>query len=386
MSTELKGLIDDLHKAHTDLRKNNEGEITSFKEEVNKKLNAFIDCLEEKVAAIETANARSASANASNEEKFEKAAKHFKSFATAGHNAELKAFSVGSANDGGDTVPEIIDSTIARIVTEKSVLRPHANVVTISNDEWRKLVSQGGATTGWVSETGSRSATNTPQTRPVTGKAHELYAYPSATLQSLEDSQFDLQAFLTDEVADGYAIAEGNAFFNGTGASNNQPSGMLNESVYTRGTNGAWGQVQEYSAGTSLNADDIIALTESIKSEYQGSAKFFMPRSVRQIVRTLKDAYGQYLLQPSLALGKPATLCGYDVVEIPSMAGLTGSPSTGDAMIFGDMKKFYTIIDRKGLSVTTDVITSPGTVKFYFRKRVGGVVVDTNAAKVLAVS
>ena len=54
---------------------------------------------------------------------------------------------------------------------------------------------------------------------------------------------------------------------------------------------------------------------------------------------------------------------------------------------FGDFKKAYTFVMRAGMSMTIDDnITTPGYVKFYQRKRVGGILRNDDAIKVVRCS
>jgi HK97 family phage major capsid protein len=51
---------------------------------------------------------------------------------------------------------------------------------------------------------------------------------------------------------------------------------------------------------------------------------------------------------------------------------------------FGDFGEGYLIVDLVGLRITVDDnITTPGQVKFYLRKRVGGKLLNDDAIKVI---
>ena len=49
------------------------------------------------------------------------------------------------------------------------------------------------------------------------------------------------------------------------------------------------------------------------------------------------------------------------------------------SVAFGDFKRAYKIISRRGLVVLRDPLTKKGWVKFYATARVGGDVADTEA-------
>lgn len=49
---------------------------------------------------------------------------------------------------------------------------------------------------------------------------------------------------------------------------------------------------------------------------------------------------------------------------------------------FGDWNRAYCLADRGGLRVTIDDnISKPGAVRWYIRRRVGGIAYDTHAAR-----
>ena len=56
------------------------------------------------------------------------------------------------------------------------------------------------------------------------------------------------------------------------------------------------------------------------------------------------------------------------------------------SLAFGDFKEGYLIADRVGMRITRDEITTPGFVKFYVRKRLGGKLRNTQAIKLLKIA
>ena len=106
-----------------------------------------------------------------------------------------------------------------------------------------------------------------------------------------------------------------------------------------------------------------------------------MNKNTLKSVRKFRDADGQYLWQPSIQMGQPSMLAGYGLNEMEDM------PDVGSntfPIAFGDFKKGYTFVNRAGLSITIDDnITTPGYVKFYIRKRVGGILRNDDAIKVV---
>jgi predicted phage gp36 major capsid-like protein len=60
---------------------------------------------------------------------------------------------VGSDPDGGYLVPFEMEAAIDRVLMNVSAMRNLAQVISISGGTYKKQVSLGGATSGWVGET-----------------------------------------------------------------------------------------------------------------------------------------------------------------------------------------------------------------------------------------
>jgi HK97 family phage major capsid protein len=74
-------------------------------------------------------------------------------------------------------------------------------------------------------------------------------------------------------------------------------------------------------------------------------------------------------------------LLGAPVVVFQDMASYTTASAL--AIAYGNMSRFYQIVDRQGVSVLVDPYTSKPYVVFYTTARVGGDVVDFEAMKFL---
>ena len=109
-----------------------------------------------------------------------------------------------------------------------------------------------------------------------------------------------------------------------------------------------------------------------------------MNRATVGKIRMLKATDGHYLWQPGLQLGQPATLLGYPVAENDDMPDV-GAGTAASAILFGDFNRGYTIVDRMGIRVLRDPYTNKPFVHFYTTKRVGGMLVDSEAIKIFAV-
>jgi HK97 family phage major capsid protein len=284
--------------------------------------------------------------------------------------------------DGGFTVPEEVETAIDRVAQTVSAMRRISTVRSISTDTYKKLVNQGGATSGWVGEKGARTETGTPTLAEIAINTKELYAMPYATQQLLDDSRVDIAAWLADEVAIEFNEEESEAFISGSGVE--QPKGIA---AYTMVANASyvWGKVGYIAGGhASLlnNADKLIDLQHALKSVYRNGAVWLMADSTLNAIRKLKDGEGNYLWRPGLAENAPDTLLGKPI-EIDDNVDAIGANKY--PIFFGNFKRAYLIVDRLGTRVLRDPFTAKPYVAFYTTKRVGGGIVMYEALKALKI-
>lgn len=298
---------------------------------------------------------------------------------------ELKSFSGASGPEGGFAVPQEIDALIGSTLKSISPIRSIATVVQTGSAGYRKLVTDGGTPSGWVSETAGRPETDTPNFNEIAPPTGELYANPAASQAMLDDAAFDVEAWLADEIAREFAAAEGTAFVGGSGV--NQPRGFLNAAV-TDETDDvrAFGSLQYIASGSSgdfSSEEALIDLVHALKPAYRQGAAFVMNSSTLAQIRKFKTADGAFLWQPSLANGQPNTLLGYPVVEAEDMPDVAADSLS---IAFGNFRAGYLIAERSATSILRDPFTNKPFVHFYATKRIGGQVMNSEAIKLMQFS
>lgn len=314
--------------------------------------------------------------------------KAFREFITKGDTAGFdalrqKGMSVGSDADGGFAVPEEIDREISSLLRDANPMREVARVITVGTPDYKKLVNKHGGAAGWVGEEDPRSATGTPQLAQVTPFMGELYANPQATQNSLDDIFFNVEDFISSEVAADFAEAECTAFTTGNGSK--KPKGFL---AYATAADDdktrAFGTLQHVESGGSgaITADDIKKFVFKLKRGYRANGQWMGNSTTLGEIMSLKDSQGQYLWRPGLELGQPSTLGAYAFVENEDMPDIEAG---ANAIAFGDFMRGYYIIDRMGTTVLRDPFSNKPFVGFYTTKRMGGMLVDSNAIKVLKI-
>lgn len=302
---------------------------------------------------------------------------------------EFKDITIGTPSAGGYAVPEEISREIERLELKFSPVRRLVKVVQVGTSDYKELVSLRGASSGWVGETGSRVATDTPTLREVVPTHGELYAYPQVSEWSLDDIFFNVEQWLTEEVAQEFALQEGAAVISGNGTS--KPTGMLNTTPVTTADFAsplrAAAAYQYFASDTDaddspaspgVRGDTLIDTVYGLNSAYRANGVWIMNSLTTAAVRKIKDTTGQYLWAPGLQPGQPTMLLGYPVEtweQLPDIAD--GAFPIG----FGDWRRAYVLVDRVGLRITRDNVTNIGHVRFYVRRREGGIVLNNDAAK-----
>lgn len=298
-------------------------------------------------------------------------------------NGVTHGLAASTAADGGRVAPAETEALIERLVREVCPIRQIASVKQTTRHSFKKPMSRGGITSGWAAETAAQPETDTSTLDLIELPTAELYAMPAATPAILDDALVDIEQWLAEEVRDVFAEAEGTAFVTGSGI--NQPKGFLS---YTKAPDcsASWGELGYLTTGVdgdwaaSDPTDALVDLIYATKPKYRANGRFVMSKATVSRVRKFKDCDGNYIWQPAMTAGQPATLMGYPVTESEAMPAI-GSDSFSIA--FGDFERGYLVVDRQGVEVLRDPYSAKPYVLFYTTRRVGGGVQDFNAIKLL---
>lgn len=302
--------------------------------------------------------------------------------------AGMKSVNIGTASAGGHAVPEEISRSIDNLMLRQSDVLQNIKMVPVGTSDYKELITINSSAAAWVAETTTRTEQTTPELRQVVPTWGELYSYLFSTEWALQDTFFNVEDWLVENVSEQMAKSVDLAVWSGDAS--NKPTGLTNTApVATADTASplraaaALEYVPTDSASPqALGGDDVFDLVYTLNRAYRPNAKFGANQNTQAAIRKLKDSNGQYLWEPSLQAGQPARLVGYELFTYEDM----GDPTTGDALYlgFGDWRKAYTLAFRQQLAITVDNnITAPGYVKFYVRRRYGGIVANNDALKLL---
>jgi HK97 family phage major capsid protein len=294
---------------------------------------------------------------------------------------------VGNNAAGGYALPEVIERTIARLSADISPIRQIATVRTVGSTDYKELFDIGGAGFEWVGEGDTRNQTNTPNLVEVAPTFGTASAKPQASEESMDDLFFNVEDWLTGSASESMAVGEGAAFIGGDGVK--KPTGILGgpAPVITGDAARAFGTLQYLASGQAAamptNPEVFLDMVYALRARYRNNAQWLTSKLILAALRKYKDGDGRYLWQPALTAGQPATFLGYGITEAEDMPSLAANAFP---LAFGDFKEGYLICDRVGMRITRDEITTPGFVKFYVRKRVGGKLRNTQAIKLLKIA
>lgn len=327
--------------------------------------------------------------------------KAFDTFVRRGHeglsseeSVALKSLSVGVGPDGGYLVHPDMSGQIATVLRDSSPVRSVASVQSISTASLKGLRDIERTNASWVGETESRSNTTTAQLGEWEIPVREMYSFPQATQDLIDDAAVDVEAWMAGKIAEDFALTESTAFVSGNTVK--RPRGFTTyPTAATADASRGWGTMEHVATGTngsfgtsSVGAEKLIQTMFKLRTAYRPGAVWAMSKTTLAGVRQLKDAAGGFIWLPNMANNGVAevnpysgSLFGHPIVEMEDMDAYTTTDAL--AVAFGNFRRGYQIVDRIGIRVTRDNLTNKPYVGLYAAKRVGGDVIHFEAIKFL---
>lgn len=153
---------------------------------------------------------------------------------------------------------------------------------------------------------------------------HLAGALSLISLSLVNNSQFDIVAFVVDEMALSIRRFIENVLLNGSGDVEGL-STLTNKIVAA--------------SSTAITSDEVIKLKDSVKDIFQNDSIWIMSRNTRTALRLLKDEVGRYLLQDDITSPFGTTLLGKPVYVSDNMPDMEAGKN---AIYYGDMKGLAT--------------------------------------------
>lgn len=254
---------------------------------------------------------------------------------------ELRAQGVATGSAGGYLVPEGFRNTLIETMKFYSSVREVAEVINTAS----------GQTLPWptnddTANVGAILTENTAMTEQDLSLGQDelgAYMYTSkmvrVSFQLLQDSVFNLDAFLARKLGERIGRIQNTHFTTGTGSS--QPLGIQTNA--TAGKTGASGQT------TTVTYDDLVDLIHSVDPAYRSAdSRFMMHDSTLGAARKLKDSQNRPLWEPSVQAGEPDRLLGYGLAVNNNMPVMAASAKS---ILFGDFRRAYVIRDVLGVQL-----------------------------------
>ena len=161
-----------------------------------------------------------------------------------------------------------------------------------------------------------------------------------ASLELIQDSAFDLEAWLAARFAERWGRGLESFLTNGSGSS--QPTGLLTAVAASGATPIVAAGSSESTGGSQTGANsigysDLVNLEHSVDPSYRRGAKYMFHDQTLSSLKRIIDKFGRPLWTPGISANEPDRLNGYEYVINQSMPQIAASATT---VAFGDMKKF----------------------------------------------
>lgn len=297
-----------------------------------------------------------------------------------GHDPELRTQIGGTATSGGYTVPTELANEIVKSMKDWGPMYDGSIVREVTTAGGNEIdIPTNDDTNGTAAALAEGADLGDDNGDDLVFGQKRLDAYVDATkwvkvsFELLQDSAFDIEAFIGDALGERLGRRANNRLTVGTGT--NQANGIVTASTL--------GKTSASSAG--FTADEILELQHSVRAPYRRSPKcrWMFADSTLLALRKLKDGDGNFLWQmgdirigaPSMLLEKPYSIND----DVPAVA------ATARAILFGDFSRYW--VRKVGRPLI-------GTVRERFWPKIGlaglvrydGELVDTAAVKHLALA
>lgn len=232
---------------------------------------------------------------------------------------------------GGYVVDSELSAEIRHLVTEYGVARKEMLALQLTKNSYKANDLVTDITTYWVDEQSTITSGQVVLGQE-TLELKKIGAIVVLSSELIADEEIDLFGFVGGRVAEGMARKEDEAFFNGDGTSTyGSFTGLLNNASVNE-------VVLSGSTFASMTADDLLDMIDATPQGAQANGKFYMHRTIRSIVKRLKNDENTYIYQMPSENG-PATIWGKPVVEVEAMPSSTDTAEDTSFVLYGDLKK-----------------------------------------------
>ncbi len=281
------------------------------------------------------------------------------------------ALQVGELSEGGYTVPDEFERQLIEGLEDENIMRGLVHIIRTGSGENKIPIVASHGTGSWVEEEQQIPESDDAFSQ-VTLTAHKFATMIRISRELLNDSAFDLSAYIAHEFVRRAGAAEEQTILTGDGS--HKPIGLLHDTL------GAEIGITTASA-TAITADELIDMQHSLKSGYRRKAVWIMNDATISAIRKLKDGQGQYIWQPGIKEGAPDMLFNQKVL----MSNYMPLIATGNKVIlYGDFS-YYWLAEREGrtLERLNELYAVTDQVGFKMTERLDGRLILPEAVKCL---
>lgn len=276
-------------------------------------------------------------------------AKSFLEFAQAVMSNDvstLKVMTEGTDSAGGYLVPDEFAPTLIRVIEQYGIARRGATVIPMSKKDYNLPALSAGVTVYWPGENAAITESQ-PTLTNVGLTAKKLAALVPISGELMEDSSLALANLLATLVGEAMAAEEDRVAFVGSTTGGDPFNGILN-------TSGVTAVVMDTGTGFGdVKADHLADMIATVTSGAAAGAKFYMHRTIFNVIRKLKDTQNNPIYAPPGGM-QPATIWGYPFELVEQMPALTGSGASKPFIAFGNLKHLM-FGDRKRMTIDQSI-------------------------------
>ena len=287
-----------------------------------------------------------------------------------------------TGNAGGYAVPFTLDPTIIDTgAGSSSPMRQIATIKQTLTNSWNGVTSSG-VTARWAAEA-SEAGDNAPTLAQAPIDVHQADVFVPFSIQIGQDWS-GVEGEVRSMIADAKDNLENTGFLLGSGSG--QPYGLITDLV-------ADSKTVAPTTGEAFAKEDVYKVENAVPQRYLANASWLANRAWYNAIRNFDTAGGSALWE-RIGAALPPQLLGYSAYVATPMDNVlpdAGATANNYAMVLGDIREAYYIVDRVGLTVEfiPHLFGSSGRPTgqrgFYAYWRVGGKTVNADAARVLSI-
>lgn len=285
---------------------------------------------------------------------------------------EARALVSTGAAAGGNTVQtSFYNRLMGHLIEVSGVLMAGPTVLNTDSGETLQIPKTTAHSTAVIVAQGGTIPTSEPAFGQTSLGAFKYGELMQVARELIDDTSVDLEGYLAMQAGRAVGNAFGAHAVAGTGAGA-QPTGIITGA--TVGKTGGTG------VAGAFTADDLIDLYFSVIAPYRNSPScaWLMKDATLATVRKFKGSDGQYIWQPSYAVGQPDTILGKPVFTDPFVPAAAVSAKS---VVFGDMSQYFVrMVNGLRFERSDDFAFNSDLVTYRCLIRADGTLVDTTGA------